>query len=110
MKILIAEKDETFRSILSTRLQARHYEAAEAGSSEEALRILENGKLDLVLLSSEMERVGGGRLIEKIRQKSHLATLPVILIIHENKIAELVTIGSPVTPDTWALGTIAQNS
>src|SRR3989338_6881748 len=91
MRILIAEKEEALRSIVSTRLHARHYEVMEAGSSEETLRVLESGNFDLILLSSEMERVGGHRLIEKIRQKSHFATVPVILLIEENKIAELVT-------------------
>ena len=91
MQILIAEKDETLRSLVATRLQARHYDVLETGSSEGALRILESGRLDLILLSSEMERVGGLRLIEKIRQKPHFATIPVILLIEENKIAELVT-------------------
>ena len=91
MKILIAEKDEALRSIVSTRLQARHYEVVEAGASEEVLRALERGQFDLILLSSELERVGGFRVIEKIRQKPRLATIPVILLIEENKIAELVT-------------------
>lgn len=91
MQILIAEKDEILRSLIRTRLQARHYEVLEAGSSEDAMRILENGRLDLILISNEMERVGGSRLIEKIRQKPHFATIPVILLIEENKIAELVT-------------------
>ena len=91
MKILIADKDEALRSIVSTRLHARHYEVVETDSSEETLRALEDGNFDLILLSSELERIGGHRVIEKIRQKSHFATVPVILLIEENKIAELVT-------------------
>ena len=47
MQILIAEKDETVRALMSTRLQARHYDVLESGSSVEVMRILESGRPDL---------------------------------------------------------------
>lgn len=90
MKILIADKNADIRSLVITRLQAREYEVLEAETSDEVLRLLERGKIDLLLLSTEMERIGGRMLIEKIRQKANLTTLPIILLAHENQISELV--------------------
>lgn len=90
MKILIADKNASVRALVSMRLQARAYEVIESDTSEEVLRILERGKIDLVLLSSEMERIGGRLLIEKIRQKANLTTLPIILLAEEGQISELV--------------------
>ncbi len=90
MRILIADKDSSLRSLVSTRLQARAYEVIETETSEEVLRLLEREKIDLVLLSTEMERVGGRMLIEKIRQKANLTTMPVILLADEHQISELV--------------------
>ncbi len=90
MRILVAEKDTGLRALIATRLTARHYEVVEIVESEEALRILEREMVDLILLSTEMERVGGLHLIEVIRQKTHFLSIPIILITEEDKIAELV--------------------
>lgn len=90
MRILIADKDPELRSIIATRLSARHYEIIECTASEEVMRVIERETIDLILLSTEMERIGGMLVIEKIRQKSHWMTLPIILMTEEDKIAELV--------------------
>ncbi len=90
MRILVADKDSGLRLLITTRLQARHYEVREAQTSEEVLRILEKGDIDLILLSTDMERIGGHLLIEKIRQKPNFLSLPIILLTDEEKISELV--------------------
>ncbi len=90
MKILIADKDPSLRALVATRLHVREYEVLEVVKSEEVLKILERENVDLILLSSEMEKIGGEHLIQKIRQWLHLAPVPVILMTEEDKIAELV--------------------
>ena len=90
MRILIADKDSSLLALVATRLKLRHYEVIEAHASEDVLKVLERENVDLILLSTEMERVGGKALIEKIREKPHFATLPVIMMTEEDKIAELV--------------------
>lgn len=90
MRLLVAEKDPSLRSVIVTRLSARHYEVVETGDSEEMLRLLTKDPADLVLLSMDMDRIGGKLLIEKIREKSEWMTIPVILMTEEEKIADLV--------------------
>lgn len=90
MRILVAEKDVSLRSLIATRLKTRHYEVAETGESDEVLRLLEKNVTDLILLSTEMERIGGRHVIEKIRQVPAFNTIPVILMTSEDRIAELV--------------------
>jgi diguanylate cyclase (GGDEF)-like protein len=90
MKILVAEKDASLRELIMTRLSARHYEVCETDSSEEVMRVLERQTIDLILLSTEMERIGGILLIEKIRQKPQYLSIPIILITEEDQIADLV--------------------
>lgn len=90
MRILIADKNQELRTLVATRLQARRYEVIEAERSEEVLRLLERQTVDLLLLSTEMERISGLLLIEKIRQKANLTAVPVILLAEEHQISELL--------------------
>lgn len=90
MRILVADKNPEVRSLISARLKARHYHAMEAETSEEVLRLLDREKIDLILISTDMERLGGSLLVEKIRQRPNLTTLPIILLTEEEKIAELI--------------------
>lgn len=90
MNVLVAEKDAEVRSLIATRLKTRRYEVSETDDSEEALRLLERTPFDLVLVSTDMERIGGKLLIEKIRQMPAYGPVPVILMTDEDKIAELV--------------------
>lgn len=90
MRILIADKDPALRMLINTRLHARQYEVVEAETGEEVLRALERDPVDLILLSTEMERIGSNLLIEVIRRKPNFMTVPVILLAEEDEIAELV--------------------
>ena len=90
MKILIAEKNASVRSLITTRLSVRDYQILELTESGEVLRSLEREKVDLVLIATNMERVGSKHLIEQIRQRPQLMTVPIILMAEENEIAELV--------------------
>ena len=90
MKVLIADKDSELRMLVSARLQARQYEVIETESSEEVMRIIDREAIDLIILSTEMERMSGKMLIEMIRQKSNFMSVPIILLTEEREIAELV--------------------
>ncbi len=90
MRILLADKDPELRSLVAARLTARHYEVIETSVSEEVIRLLERNAIDLILISTDMERVGGRLVIEKIRMMPQFMTVPVILMTEEEKIAELV--------------------
>ncbi|MBI3313706.1 MAG: response regulator [Candidatus Omnitrophica bacterium] len=92
MHILLAEKDATIRHLVTTRLRARHYEVTECMRSEDVLRFLERQTVDLILISSSMERIGGKLLIQKIREKPYFAAIPVIMMTEEDKLAELLMI------------------
>lgn len=90
MRILIAEKDKALMDLVKTRLEVRGFEVFDASDTVEALHLLDKEKFDLILLSSEMERIGPSLLIELIRQRPRLAAVPVILLTGEGRIAELV--------------------
>ena len=89
-RILVAEKDDATRELILMRLHSRHHKVFEASKSSQVLRFLDREVLDLVLLSSDMEPVGGKMLIQVIRSRSHLMSVPVIMITEEHKLTELM--------------------
>ncbi len=90
LHILIADKNQSVRALVSTRLTARHYTVTEMDSSPAVLEWLDAEKPDLLLVATNMERVGGRMLIEKIRHKSHLGAVPVILMAEEKELSDLL--------------------
>lgn len=92
MRILLAEKDSITRQLIVTRLEARHYNVLETESSEEALRFLETSEVDMILISTDMERISGRHLIEKIRENPATISVPVMMLAEENQISELLMI------------------
>jgi len=90
MKILVSDTDPDILNLVSARLTARGYEVVELGRKELILPFLDQEAVDLILLSSELDRLGSSRMIEKIREKPHLAKTPIILMTEEDHMAELV--------------------
>ncbi len=90
MRILVADKDASVLTLVTTRLAVRQYDVVEFSSSEDVLRFLERERADLILLSTEMERVGGQLLVQKIRDQHHHATVPIIMMTEEKELRELI--------------------
>lgn len=90
MRILVADKDRSVLALVSARLTARGYEVVEVSEKEDVLRYLDTEPVDLVLLSTEVDRYGGTYLIEHIRQRPHLTTVPVIMMTEKDHLAELM--------------------
>ncbi|MDP3921306.1 MAG: response regulator [Candidatus Omnitrophota bacterium] len=90
MKVLAADKDTVILSLVSTRLTARGYEVVEFSDKETMLRYLGRETVDLILLSTTMDRMGGILLVEKIRHTPHLATIPIVMMADEDSLAELM--------------------
>ncbi len=88
--IVVADKDADVCDLVATRLSNRGFRISMAGTMEELLRHLDRDPPVLILVSSEMERLGGRHPVEKIREKTHLAAVPVILLTRESEIAELI--------------------
>jgi len=88
--IIVADKDTDICELVSTRLTNRGFRVSAAETMEDLLRLLDRDPPGLILVSSEMERIGGRHPVEKIREKTHLSSVPVILLTRESEIAELI--------------------
>lgn len=76
-RILIVEDEEAIRSLIQLFLENRGFLVFPAADGEEALRIVRENKLDVVLLDIEMPQMDGFEVCEKILQ---MTKVPIIFI------------------------------
>ena len=76
--VLIVDDEKNYPHILSAVLEEEGFEAFTAHSGHEALEILENADVDLVLTDMKMPAMDGIELLERIKAKE--LDLPVIMM------------------------------
>lgn len=76
-KILIVEDEKALASAYQTILQAHGYEALVANDGEEALKIVEQGLPDLILLDMKMPKMDG---LEFLRHMEKVAPQARVIV------------------------------
>jgi two-component system cell cycle response regulator len=108
-KILVVDDFEVVRLYHSMFLSQKGYRCIPASDGKEALGILRQQRVDLVLLDLVMPKMSGQEVIRHIRAIPELATLPILGITSEAMRAEesfpgdrryLRFLLKPVMPDT----------
>ena len=80
IKILIAEDNAVNRELLRELLEARGYAVVEACDGEEALRVIEQIRPDILLLDIGMPKLDGFAVVRKIRENPRSTVLPVLAV------------------------------
>jgi two-component system, OmpR family, KDP operon response regulator KdpE len=75
--LLLVEDDRTMRRAVATNLEAHGYRVREVGDGEEALRLWEQARPDLVLLDIGLPGVDGVTVVRRIRREG---TTPIIIL------------------------------
>jgi len=86
--ILIVDDEKNYPPILSAVLEDEGFETLSAYSGKEALSILENSDVDLVLADMKMPSMDGIELLERIKKKD--PELPVIMMTAHGTIEKAV--------------------
>lgn len=76
--ILVAEDDEALNKMISSKLKQENYEVYSAGNGLEALDILEQQHIDLLISDIMMPEMDGYELVNSLRDSFY--TLPVLII------------------------------
>lgn len=88
--VLVVDDEEFNRDILNRRLSKKNYNILEASSGDEALSIIENQNVDMVLLDIRMPGKDGNEVLREIRSKYQPTELPVIMVTAESDTNSLV--------------------
>jgi len=80
MRVLLVEDTPFFQKLEKDYLQNAGYEVFVADNGKEALRILEDTKVDAIVSDINMPEMNGIELIKRIRSDSKLSSIPVIAV------------------------------
>jgi diguanylate cyclase (GGDEF)-like protein/PAS domain S-box-containing protein len=78
--LLIVEDDEKVREVFSMRLKVAGYNILMAEDGKQALGMIDENHLDLVLLDIEMPGMTGLDVLKVVRQQFSAAALPIIMV------------------------------
>lgn len=79
-KILIIEDDKFLRELIARKLTTENFETLEAVDGENGLKMLKEGKPDLVLLDLILPGIDGFEVLSKMKNDPTLAQVPVIIL------------------------------
>jgi two-component system response regulator HydG len=87
-KILIVDDEATHLRMLETVLEAENYETATAADGQSAIKAVEEGFYDLILMDIRMARMGGMEALEKIKTLN--PEIPIIMMTAYSSVATAV--------------------
>lgn len=88
--IIIAEDEPAVSELLRYNLEAQGYETAIARDGDEALLLIEERTPDLILLDWMLPRVSGIEICRRVRSRTDLANLPIIMLTAKTEEADRV--------------------
>jgi len=91
MKIMLAEDSKTMRGLILIMLHRLGYkDVTEASNGKEAWKHLRTHNCDLLITDWNMPELSGIELLQKVRQDTQLADLPVIMLTSRNSREDIV--------------------
>jgi len=79
-KILVVEDEPDIRKLVQYNLTQEHFNVLEAEDGEQALKLLQREKPNLVILDLMLPGLSGMELCKLLRQRSDTAKLPILML------------------------------
>ncbi|HEV2799530.1 MAG TPA: response regulator [Pyrinomonadaceae bacterium] len=79
-RVLVTDDDDDTRSLFSTILQINGCVVLEAADGEEAVRLAESSRPDLILMDGSLPHLDGLAATRRIRQLVHIGRVPIIFV------------------------------
>jgi DNA-binding response OmpR family regulator len=90
MKILLADDDDNFRTLLSEILEGEGYEVTSHENGQRAWEYLQSDTADIVVSDVNMPEMGGFELLKLIREDARLAAIPVLMMTVRDTVTDQV--------------------
>lgn len=84
--ILVVEDDKNLRKLITTYLQRNKYNTYEATNGEEALNVLDQSYIDLIVSDIMMPKMDGYELIKSLRKAKY--DVPILIITAKSEIED----------------------
>ena len=84
--ILVVEDDKNLRKLITTYLQRNKYNTYEATNGEEALNVLDQSYIDLIISDIMMPKMDGYELIKSLREAKY--DVPILIITAKSEIED----------------------
>lgn len=78
--VLLVDDDKDNRELVSTILDLCGYESIQAGSGAEALQLLTENPVDIILLDIMMPDMDGYEFCRQLKHSKNLAHIPIIML------------------------------
>lgn len=78
--ILIVEDKSEFRKIYGDRLRFDGYDVKDAADGKEALKVLEENSVDLIITDINMPNMDGYELIQAVRANESTKDIPILVM------------------------------
>lgn len=89
-KVLVVDDEKAIVQMLSINLKSFGYEVLSAYDGYEALDIIQNEKIDIVLLDIMMPQMSGIEVCNKIKQNPITQAIPVILVSAKTQVEDKI--------------------
>ena len=96
MKILVVDDDQMMLTVISKKLQEKKYEVSTTTDAVEALKIVSDEKIDLIISDVIMPCISGLTFVSMLKN-FYFSKVPLILIssyIHKNLILKAQSMGA----------------
>lgn len=90
LRILIVDDDPDIRDVLKLTLAEENYSIIEAEDGEEALKIIADKPLDLVLLDYKIPKFDGRQVVQQVKKDLLLRHLPIIMVTGKGEIEDKI--------------------
>jgi CheY-like chemotaxis protein len=98
-RVLVVDDSRSIRTLLKIYLAGRAFDFVEAETAEEALKLVQQRAVDLILTDFHLEGMSGAELASRVRADPALRRTPVLMISGERDVQRLAALAKEAGVD-----------
>jgi two-component system phosphate regulon response regulator PhoB len=90
-RVLVVDDEEDILELVRFNLAAEGYEVKTAATGEEALRQVNSGRMDLIVLDLMLPGIDGLDVAKQIKNNPRIASIPIVMLTAKGEESDVVT-------------------